>query len=270
MVINIWPEYDRPGVLIFYQITLSSQTSLPATLTLRIPKVAGKPFNVAMKEIDGRPYTLPSTSFVEGDWIKVTFTTPVPEIQLEYYDPAIIITASKHEFQYIWPGDFDIGNSVLIVRQPLAADNFQIQPGMGSGRTNNDGFMEYESVIGELKAGIPFSINIGYNKTGNDLSASALSVSPVEPVTTSTRWWQNPQALPYALGILGILLILISVYWYWRSGKTLTTAFRRRHAPSRLKESESESVGVFCHRCGRKAVIGDIFCRSCGTKLKTE
>lgn len=270
-VINIWPEYDRPGVLVFYQITLSAQTSLPATLSMRIPKAAGKPYNVAMKDVDGRLDTLRSTLVVEGDWIKITFTTPVPEVQIEYYDPAFTGSASEHDYQYTWPGDFNVSSLVLVVQQPLAAENFQIQPAMGSGRTSSDGFTYYESVVGELKAGIPFSINLKYNKTGTDLSAPSQSVSPVEPITTSSLGWQTlNEVLPYVLGGLGILLILASGYWYWRSGKTLTTAFRRRHAPSRTKEIETDTAGIFCHRCGRKAVSGDIFCRSCGTKLRTE
>jgi hypothetical protein len=271
IVINIWPEYDRPGVLVFYQITLSSQTNLPATLTMRIPKTAGKPFNVAMKDIDGRLDSLQSNSVVEGDWTKVTFTTPVPEIQLEYYDPAINNTGSVHNYKYTWPGDFDINSVVLVVQQPVAAENFQIEPAMGTGRTNTDGFTYFESVVGELKSGIPFSIKLKYDKTGSDLSAPSQSVNPVEPVSTSTLGWQTlNEVLPYVLAGLGFALILAGGYWYWRSGKNLTLAFRIRHLPTRSKETDGESVGIFCHRCGRKAVSGDVFCRSCGTKLRTE
>lgn len=271
IIINIWPEYDRPGVLVFYQITLSPQTSLPATLTLRIPKAAGNPYNVAMKDIDGRLDSLRSTSVVEGEWIRVTFTTPVPEIQFEYYDPAIISTSSLHEYQYTWPGGFDTESVVLVIQQPLAAENFQVQPAMGSGRMSSDGFTYFESVVGKLKADVPFSIKLKYDKTGTNLSAPSQSVSPVETISTSTLGWQTlNEALPYVLGGLGVLLILASGYWYWRSGKTLTLAFRRRHVPSRVKETDGESAGIYCHRCGRKAVSGDVFCRSCGTKLRTE
>jgi hypothetical protein len=271
IAINIWPEYDRPGVLVFYQITLSPQTSLPATITMRIPVAAGKPFNVAMKDIDGHLDSLNSSSNVEGDWIKVTFTSPVPEIQFEYYDPNIATTAYNHEYQYTWPGDFDASSVILIVQQPLAAEDFQILPAMGTGRTNNDGFTYFESVVGELKSGIPFSIKLKYNKTGTDLSAPSQSVNPVASISTSTLGWQTlNEVLPYVLAGLGFALIVVSGYWYWRSGKTLTLAFRRRHLPSRTKETEGDSVGIFCHRCGRKAVAGDVFCRSCGTKLRTE
>jgi hypothetical protein len=271
IVINIWPEYDRPGVLVFYQISLSAQSSLPATLTIRIPKAAEKPFNVAMKDVDGRLDTLRSVSVEEGDWIKVTFTSPVPEVQFEYYDPAITNTNSQHEYQYNWPGDFNVDSAVLIVKKPVEAEDFQVQPGMGPGKTSDDGFTDYESVVGELKAGVPFSIKINYKKTGTNLSAPSQSVSPVEPVTSNTLGWQTlNEVMPYVLGGLGVLLILASGYWYWRSGKNLTLAFRSRHVHSRMKEIETEPVGIFCHRCGRKAVSGDIFCRSCGTKLRTE
>jgi hypothetical protein len=271
MVINIWPEYDQPGVLVFYQITLSSQSSLPATLTIRIPKAAGKPFNVAMKDVDGSLDSLRSTSIEEDDWIKVTFTTPVPEVQFEYYDPAITYRDPEHEYEYTWPGDFNIDSMLIVVQQPLAAENFQIQPAMGSKRTSGDGFTYFDSVVGELKAGIPFSLKLNYNKTGKDLSAPSQSVSPVETITTNTLGWQTlNEAVPYVLGGFGILLIFASGYWYWRSGRTLTLAFRRRHVPPRAKDTESETTGIFCHRCGRKAISGDIFCRSCGTKLRTE
>jgi hypothetical protein len=84
MVINIWPEYDRPGVLVFYRITLASQTNLPATVSIRIPRAAEKPFNVAMKDVDGRLDNLQFTTITDGDWVRVTFTTPVPEVQFEY------------------------------------------------------------------------------------------------------------------------------------------------------------------------------------------
>jgi len=271
MVINIWPEYDRPGVLVFYQITLGPQTNLPATMTIRIPKSAEKPFNVAMKDVDGRLDTLAWTMVSDGDWIKATFTTPVPEVQFEYYDSAITTSDKLHQYQYEWPGDFNIQSLALSVQQPLGADNFQIKPAIGSGVTNDDGLVEYRSIVGEVSADTPFSLQISYNKTGSGLSAPAQSVSPVDPITPSTLGWQTlNEVLPYILAGLGVSLIIASFFWYWRSGRTLTLAFRRKQSAPAPKDSETESTGIFCHRCGRKAVNGDVFCRSCGTKLRLE
>jgi hypothetical protein len=271
MVINIWPEYDRPGVLVFYRISLASQNSLPATLSIRIPKAAEEPFNVAMKDVDGRLDSLRFTSSKEGDWVKVTFTTPVPEVQFEYYDPSIVATNDIHEYQYNWPGDYTIASLVLNVQQPLAAEQLQIQPAMGTGQVNQDGFTYFESVVGEVKAGVTFSINMKYKKTGSDLSAPSQAVAPVEPINTNTIGWQTlNEVLPYFLSGLGLFLIITGGYWYWRSGKTITMAFRKRYSINRNKEADIEPVVVFCHSCGRKAVSGDVFCRSCGTKLRVE
>jgi len=271
MVINIWPEYDRPGVLIFYRITLSSQTSLPAAVSIRIPRAAEKPFNVAMKDVDGRLDNLNSTTKTEGDWVKVTFTTPVPEVQFEYYDPTILANDSHHVYQYSWPGDYSIDSLVLNIQQPLDVVDFQIQPAMGSGQLSQDGFTYYESVVGEVKAGVTFNINLKYEKVGSDLSAPSQAVAPVEPINTSTLGWQTlNEVLPYLLGGLGFFLITTGVIWYWRSGKTITMAFRKRYSLSRTKEAEVEPVVIFCHSCGRKAMPGDVFCRSCGSKLRLE
>ncbi len=271
MVINIWPEYDRPGVLVFYRISLASQTSLPATLSIRIPAEVDKPFNVAMKDIDGRLENLRYTTITEGDWVKVTFTSPVPEIQFEYYDSSINTDDIRHDFTYQWTGDYGIESLVLNIQQPLEAKNFQIQPAMGTGQANPDGLTYFESVVGEVKSGVTFTIHITYDKTGTDLSAPSQSVSPVEPITTKTIGWQTlNEVLPYFLSGLGLFLIVTGGYWYWRSGKTITTAFRKRYSVSRLKDSDAEPTVVFCHSCGRKAMAGDIFCRSCGSKLRTE
>jgi len=269
MVINIWPEYDRPGVLVFYRITLSAQSSLPVTLSLRIPKAAEEPFNVAMKDVDGRLDTLRFTSVNEGEWIRVTFTTPVPEVQFEYYDPSIRESGTNRQFDYLWPGDYNIESLVLNIQQPLDASEFQIKPAMGTGQIKPDGFTYFESVVGEVNAGVTFTIHMEYDKKESSLSAPSQSVEPVEPITTNTVGWETlNEVLPYILSGLGLFLIIGGVYWYWRSGKAITTAFRKRYAISRAKEQDAGTPDIFCHRCGRKALHEDIFCRSCGSKLR--
>jgi predicted RNA-binding Zn-ribbon protein involved in translation (DUF1610 family) len=271
MMINIWPEYDRPGVLVFYQMTLSAQTSLPATLSIRIPKAAVEPFNVAMKDVDGRLDSLRSTSVNEGDWIKVTFTTPVPEVQFEYYDPSILKGDALRQYEYSWPGDYSIESLVLNIQQPLNVSDFLLKPAMGTGQLNPDGFTYYESFVGQVNAGVTFNIHLEYQKKDTSLSAPSQSVVPVEPINTNTAGWQTlNEVLPYILSGLGLLLILAGIYWYWRSGKTITTAFRKRYSETRTKNQDTETSEFFCPRCGRKALHEDIFCRSCGSKLHGE
>ena len=44
----IWPEYDQPDVLIIQRMLISVNTSLPATMTFRIPAAAEKPSALAV------------------------------------------------------------------------------------------------------------------------------------------------------------------------------------------------------------------------------
>ena len=37
LAIDLWPEYDKPGVLVIYKAVLSPEVTLPAEITLRIP-----------------------------------------------------------------------------------------------------------------------------------------------------------------------------------------------------------------------------------------
>src|SRR5574340_1124707 len=88
--IGLWPEYDRADVLVIYWITLPSDMSLPAQVSVRIPRTAGAPYNLAMKDMDGLLYNLAYTTEVQDEWIKVTFSSPSAEVQVEYYDPALV------------------------------------------------------------------------------------------------------------------------------------------------------------------------------------
>ena len=43
----LWPEYDRPNILVINKVRFTDETSLPATVSLVIPKTAGEPHAVA-------------------------------------------------------------------------------------------------------------------------------------------------------------------------------------------------------------------------------
>ncbi|HJS30103.1 MAG TPA: hypothetical protein VJ768_10805, partial [Anaerolineales bacterium] len=56
--IALWPEYDRPGMLVIYRITLSPTVALPAALEFNIPAAAGVPNAVAETGLDGNLYSV--------------------------------------------------------------------------------------------------------------------------------------------------------------------------------------------------------------------
>jgi hypothetical protein len=74
----------------------------------------------------------------------------------------------------------------------------------------------------------------------------------------------------YVLGGVAILLIAGGGYWYWHSMQGRPEPVRKRHGVYREKPTQPSSDMIYCHQCGKKASIGDVFCRSCGTKLRKD
>ncbi|MCJ7624523.1 MAG: zinc ribbon domain-containing protein [Anaerolineaceae bacterium] len=271
MQIDIWPEFDRPDALILYRFTLTDSTSLPAKLIMRIPVSSGDPYNLAMRDTDGMLYILEYSTSENGDWLDISFSTPTPEVQLEYYDPNLEFNGDHRSFEYIWPGDYTVHSMTVQVQQPLNASEMLIEPDFGAGQLQQDGLMYYQSLFGEVEAGITFDISLDYNKPDDTLSSSFDTVSPMEPITEQTSGRTSFKViLPYALGGLGLVMIAGVAFWYLQSQRVETKYIHKRAKPEAHQRHKTQTPGnVYCHQCGTRAQPDDDFCRSCGTKLRT-
>jgi hypothetical protein len=270
--VDIWPEYDHPTALVIYHIVLPAELTLPLELKIHIPTAAGEPNAVAVREADGTLLSLAYTRTVNGDWSEITFTTTMPQVQVEYYDPSLVKNGSKRTFTYQWPGDYAVEAFTIQVQQPVGASDLKLTPNMGSPATGEDGLVYYNTDAGSLAAGQSFTLSLEYTKADNALTAESLKVQPSVPVggvSASQRVLLN--ILPWALGGVGLLLIAGAVvWWYWQSGlgKSPRKASHRRR---RLVIAPEESIpegNIYCHHCGKRAVPGDRFCRACGTRLR--
>lgn len=270
VLVNIWPEYDQPSVLVIYHLSIASQVSLPAEVSIRIPAAAGQPHAVAMEDAAG-PLNLGYEITPAGDWLEVTFTAPSPEVRVEFYDPDLNLNDNQRAYTYRWPGDYTVNNLTVQVQQPARATDMSFLPAMGSGRVAQDGLTYYTLLAGTVQSGTEFELQIRYNKPDNTLTDadSFQPVQPVEPLgnTTSGRVTFD-EVLPWALGILGLLLIGIGVWWYLRTGQPAPQQSSRRHRPSGAAQAAADSGPSYCHQCGKRAASGDLFCRTCGTKLR--
>ena len=273
LAIDLWPEYDDPSVLVIYKAVLSPQVSLPAEITLRIPVEAGAPFAVAVGPDPSSVADVVYDTQVMGDWLDVSFIATTPVIQFEYYDPRLVKEGSLRTFNYTWPGDYAVNALDLQVQHPLGASSVSVMPTAGRVVQNNDGFAYNIIEVGALSEGSIFDIAVSYQKETDALSIESLEIQPSATITSGTssllnldQWWV------WVLGILGIVLIGGGGFWYWRMGRQETTSRKRRHRKAPGKESAGggpESV-VYCHQCGKRAGSSDQFCRSCGTRLRTE
>jgi zinc-ribbon domain len=276
--VDLWPEYDRPNMLVIYHLTLSSQVSPPVELSVRIPSRVGDPHAVAVRQPDGALFSVVYEREVQGDWALITFTATSPDVQLEYYDPDLIQQDSARHYEFQWPGDYAVDSLVVSIQQPIGATDMRISPGMGNGQARQDGLVYYTAEVGALQAGEDFSVTMDYQKTSDELSASSLTVEPSAPITDSTAGRMSiMQALPWALGVLGLVLILGGGIWYWQSGRqtpSQESQRRRRKTPPPVSvvstKEQAEGEFIYCHQCGKRASPNDRFCRVCGARLRVE
>jgi len=274
--IGIWPEYDKPNVLVIYQITLSATTTYPADVSLRIPITAGEPNAVAIRQPDGSLVNIDKTRQVVGEWAIINFTTTVPEVQLEYYDPGLTKDGNARHYTYVWPGDYAVTQLSIQVQQPSGATDMRISPSLGAGAVGSDNLTYYTQDIGAVPTGQNFQITIDYQKSNDVLSAENLPVEPSAPIPQGAASDLNLSAwLPWILGILGAGLIIGGILWFWQTGRQrpLTPTPRRRSRAESLQpdaSSGSDEAAVYCSQCGKRALPGDQFCRSCGTPIRSK
>jgi hypothetical protein len=274
--VDLWPEYDRPGVLVIYRITLPSGVSLPTDLTLRIPAAAGEPNAIASKQPDGSLLNAAYDRVVNGEWADITLTATMPEIQVEYYDPGITRDGNKRTFAYRWLGDYNVQSFQVQVQQPKDATNLSTSPALGAGVTRDDGLVYYTSNIGQLPAGQAFDITVNYDKASDDLTAANMQVQPSAPVADTAMGWRSQiqAALPWGLLVFGIVLLVGGGVWYWQSGKrkeqSKSPRRRRRSTTATSEPAPAGGQTIYCHSCGKRAGPNDRFCRTCGTKLRLE
>src|SRR4030042_2304903 len=229
MVIEIWPEYDKPSVLVIYQMTLSSSTSYPATMSVRIPASAGEPNAVAERQSDGSLYTITYTRQVDGEWATINFTTTISEVQIEYYDQGLSKDGNARHYQYIWSGDYAIAQLTIQVQQPSGATDMRIAPSLGAGVAGTDNLTYFTQDVGAITAGQNIQISIDYQKTTEGLSVDSLPLAPSAPIPQSTATDLNISTwLPWILGILGAGLLIGGIVWYWQTGRARPPPQTRR------------------------------------------
>lgn len=276
--VDLWPEYDRQAMLVIYRFTLSPDTQLPVQLKLSLPASAGDPHAVAVGASENLVSDVPFTRQVNGLQADVTFTATDPVVQFEYYDPNLEIQGESRHYEFRWEGLYGIDFLVVEVQQPVGAADIRVTPGMGQGETRQDGLVYFTSQIGALDQGQAFTLAVDYTKATDDLSVTSLDVQPSKPLDEDTlgrsKW---ADALPWAIGIAGAVLVGGGAVWYWQiTRRPVESTPRRRRRGARLTEKRANDEedlapsenSVYCPQCGNRTNPGDRFCRVCGAKLR--
>jgi hypothetical protein len=267
--VDIKPEYDQPAVLVIYRITLSPETTLPATLNLRIP--AGDEVSaVAVADPAKGLLNARYESNVQGLWNNLKITTNYPQVQVEYYD-ALDKTGFSRHIVYEWAGDYAVDGFTVTLEQPIGATNLVTNPALTQSNVTQGGFVYFESMTQSMAAGQSYTLTIDYQKATDTLSTTGLPVLPAQPLTAATPGRVTVNGvLPWVLAGIGAALIVIGIVggvYMWKNGNLRPQTSLKHHSQP---HPENDGSVVYCPRCGKRAQPGDVFCRTCGTRLHRE
>jgi hypothetical protein len=266
--VELWPEYDRPDMLVIYHLTLAADTLLPTEISLPIPQAAGDPHVVAV----GQTLQTVSDQNVnfkleeDGEWTNVKITMTGPALQLEYYIPLEKDFPARH-FSLTLQEDYDISDLTLGFRLPVDGHDLLSSLPLKQVSAGQNDQLIYEGEYGQLPAGKAITWTIDYQKDNNVLSIAGAKLEPTGPITSNISF---SKYLPWILGGVGILLIAGGIVYYTLTGRRREKTARRRHARPKSEKKVETGEAVYCHQCGQRAQPGDRFCRICGTPLRRE
>lgn len=274
--IDLWPEYDRPSMLVIYRAILNTRVQLPVELTLRIPAATASLNAVAVRDMStGSLFSVAYNREVRGEWAYITFSTTMPDIQVEFYDE-IQFADDRRIYQFQWGGDYAVDDLSLVVQQPLDTLEMLTTPRLS--QIEENGFVFHTAQIGGLRAGEMFDLSIQYQKSSSRLTAESLTVQSATPIQVNTSGFPDAAALvPWGMAFLGVMILAGGIYWYWASGNNKSSAERARQPaangrknrvePEMYKDPDENGV-VYCHNCGKRGGGSDRFCRSCGARFR--
>ncbi len=271
LTVSLWPEFDRPDVLIIYKLILPTDQPLPAAVSLRVPADAPTLTAVAYRDDSGQLLNADYERVDGAEVDTVVIQSPGREVQIEYY-ASLGSQGDQRDFAYAWPGGVAAEAFWFEVQQPFGADSMEVTPAASTRTSDPRGLVYHNVAIGPIGAEDRPEVSFNYRKTTPELSAEvgappALATPEVE----IGGGLDLSRAVPYLLLVGGIGLIAAGVVYFLRSRKEERRP-RPRHRPSTPRpgaDQEVDASPVFCHNCGAQATASDRFCRRCGTALRT-
>ena len=280
LILDIWPDYDEPSVLILMTGTLPPETPLPATVTIPISDNAQ--IN-AVARITSENQMLDDVQYTAENG-QLTLTTPDPRFRIEYYVPYETI-GSIHTFSFDWLSDIPVEGILAAVQQPTGATNMNVIPASANVVTDTtDGFTYYTYPPNSIAAGEPFNITFDYEMATPQLSIESLPAVNSAPetntnssssaTTSSTSSSSDSFSLdninwPLVVGLIGVILLTVIITWQvaTRKNKPASKSKKNRAKRDAISPKPTGKAG-FCRQCGDALTAQDKFCRKCGTAVK--
>ena len=282
VTVEIWPDYDRPAVLVLITGTLPAGTALPATVNVPLPAEAD--INaVARLTIDNQMIDDVQFSVTAG---AVSLVATEQRFRVEYYMP-YESNGDLHTFTYSWAGQTAVSQFEFSIQQPRAAVRINTTPGAETILPGSDGLNYHTFPPQSITPGQPFSVAVEYNMPDPQLTVGTTNplIADLEPSTTTSGAAANVSPglaidWPLILTGTGLLLILVAGGWQialQRGRKSSTPSKPKpRRKPAQQKQPATpvstarpgSTKANFCTECGAALQRGDRFCRQCGAGVK--
>jgi hypothetical protein len=292
-LVELWPEYDQPNVLVIYRAELAPNVSLPAQITFRLPGYVERTNAVAHEQngfllaVDPEMVTLTP----EGDASLLTFSAPSRKVQVEYYDAGILTRQDGlRRIEYSFVAPYEIEAASFEVQEPAQTQDFSLVPQPSRSFTDNSGLRYNVVELAGLAPGEVITLTATYQRDTEALSTQLLGlVSEHAPdlgvgPAASTR---SDITIAYILMGAGALLFLGAIgHWWYNRQKMKSVPQRRRAArPVRHQKQPTSRVNKprpvanpavaepapgFCYRCGAALRPEANFCHVCGAERRQE
>jgi hypothetical protein len=264
--IDLWPEFDRPDMLVIYRGTLPTDVPLPATVTLRLPARVGEPHAVAYNDGSGNLLEASYSTTLADDWLLVSVEAPTPNFQLEYYDNLTRV-GDERIYTFTWPGDYAVDQLDFALLPPVGASQIQTKPVL-SPFQQATGAIVYGTTFGNVVAGENLQMTMSYRggtagtdkahlfttgeKTDNVLLIAGAIVAALALVIGGTVWYTRRSRFHSAQA---------SPHWQRRA------KIKSRSSKATATHGKASPTG-YCTQCGHSVRADDRFCGYCGTPVK--
>ncbi|MGC8878622.1 MAG: hypothetical protein ACP5R2_05315 [Anaerolineae bacterium] len=268
LTIALWPEYDRPEVLVIYQGELAPEVSLPATVSIEVPASVQQIHAVAY--LDENINTLITLDEFRLEAIsqskRLTLTTPARRFHAEYYANGLLTRdGDRRTIHYVFTATMAIANFHFEVQQPVGAMEFVSDPMPVSIEKRGDNLSYAHYPVEILTAGTSRSLRVSYRRATDILSFDATHrtaqgfTSPSVSTVASTGL-----PLEWSTALVGSFFLGAGLGYFMRD------RLRRRHPGGALHTGpvRHDPAAHYCYRCGARLYPKALYCHLCGTSRR--
>lgn len=260
--ISVWPEYDRPEVLVIYRGQFAADTPLPVAVEIRIPARVGQPYAVARVTDEGRRLNQEYTTHIEGDRLVVSFELPTLGFQLEYYDLLPTDENGRRSYAFTYVADYPVETLDLDFQMPAMAEGFFLTPAAPLAVQEADGLFYHLVRAGPMAQGEAKGWTFTYRKADSSLSVEWLAPTPTPNAMVTAKGPVHPATWLLLIAFVALVVGMAA----FRLGRRTRPASRPSGQAQRSPAVADEAF--FCHRCGVQLRPNSEFCHRCGTAVR--